>query len=174
MRINWSDEEDVPGQFALWNANCERSLRGKQGQQELRELKAALLALPEKRLIHGSLTDDNNGVCAIACYARHKGVDLSKFDPEDESDEVGIAAGMPRLVAWKVVALNDVVLESWDGYVEGPRTQSEARYGGHGVWLHRPLTAEERYDRVLAWVREKLAPTPSDDAVDPVAEAHTD
>ena len=39
MRLNYSDEEDRPGQFALWNANCRRSIRGKAGQRELRELK---------------------------------------------------------------------------------------------------------------------------------------
>ena len=64
MRIGYSDEEDYPGQFDLWQANCMRSIRGKEGQEELAELKAALLDLPEKRLIHGSLTDEEGGVCA--------------------------------------------------------------------------------------------------------------
>lgn len=155
-RINYSEDEDYPGQFNIWQANCRRSLQGKAGQAALRDLEAALLALPEKRLIHGVLTDEDNGVCAVACYARHKGLDLSKFDPEDESDEVGIKAGMPRLVAWSVVALNDITLESWLGYVEGPRTKEESRYGGDGVWVHRPLTPEERYEKVLWWVREQL------------------
>jgi hypothetical protein len=131
MRINYSDDEDFPGQFQIWQANCRRSLQGKRGQQELRELEAALLALPEKRLIHGALQDDEGGVCAIACYGKHKGLDLSKFDPEYESDEVGIAAGMPKLVAWKVVELNDMQLAD--------------RY-----------TPEERYEAVLWWVREQI------------------
>lgn len=131
MRIDYNDDESFPGQFHIWQANCERSLRGKAGQRELRELEAALLALPSKRLIHGSLTNEEGEVCAIACYAKHKGVDLSKFDPEYESDEVGIAAGMPRLVAWKVVEQNDIAAD-------------------------RRLTPEERYEKVLAWVREQL------------------
>jgi hypothetical protein len=156
MRLNYSDDEDYPGQFNLWQANCARSLRGKAGQAELRELEAALVALPEKRLIHGALTDEDGGVCAVACYARHKGIDLSTFDPEYESDDVGVRAGMPRLVAWKVVALNDIELESWCGYVEGPATREESRYAHRGVWVHRDLTPEERYEKVLAWVREQL------------------
>lgn len=44
MRISYSDEEDSPGQFALFQANCRRSLQGKKGQAALRELEAALLA----------------------------------------------------------------------------------------------------------------------------------
>jgi hypothetical protein len=129
-RINYSEDEDFGGQFALWLANCDRSLNGKKGQRELRELRTALLALPEKRLIHGALEDESGGVCAIACYGKHKGVDLSKFDLDDESNQVGIAGGMPRLVAWKVVEMND---EHFDR-----------------------CTPEQRYEMVLAWLDRVL------------------
>lgn len=157
MRLNWSDEEDRPGQFALWNANCRRSLNGRAGQQALRELEAALLALPEKRLIKDSLVDDDGGVCAIACYAKYKGVDPLKFDPEDESDEVGVVSGMPRLVAWKVVELNDIILDTvWD-VAEGPIQRGYGTYKG-GIPLIRDMTPEERYERILAWVREHVNP----------------
>lgn len=155
MRINYIDEEDRPGQFALWDANCRRSIKGRVGQRELRELEAALLALPEKRLIHGSLKDDEGGVCAIGCYAKHKGIDLSKFDPEDESDAVGVAAGMPRLVAWTVVALNDMTLDTVWELAHGPLQRWEASYMG-GIPLIRKMTPEERYEKVLAWVRAQL------------------
>jgi hypothetical protein len=150
MRLNYSDDEDRPGQFALWQANCDRSIKGQIGQRELRELEAALLAMPEKRLIHGALADEDGGVCAIGCYAKHKGLDLSKFDPEDESDEVGIKAGMPRLVAWKVVELNDIEL------AEKPDWFYDARSDGPNFkW--KPYTPEERYEKVLAWVRSQLS-----------------
>lgn len=157
MRISYSDDEDYPGQFNLWQANCRRSLQGKVGQTELRELEAALLALPEKRLIHGALTNDEGDVCAIGAYARHKGVDLSKFDPEYESDDVGIAAGMPRLVAWSVVALNDLQIDGYYRYAEGPSLEPYRSYSEHrGVWTYFEYTPEERYEKVLAWVRGKL------------------
>lgn len=130
MRINYTDDEDFGGQFELWQANCERSMRGKNGQRELRELRDALLSLPEKRLIYGALENANGEVCAIGAYGKRKGLDLSKFDP-DESDEVGIKCGMPRLVAWKVVEVNDIEL--------------------------RRVTPEVRYERMLAWVDKKTA-----------------
>ncbi len=145
MRLNCSDEEDWPGQFELWQANCGRSLKGKAGQRALREFEAALLALPTKRLIHGRLTDDDGGVCAIGCYAKHKGVDLSQYDPEDETPAVGVAAGMPRLVAWEVVALNDIHFKTvWE--ITSP----------YGRERYRDMTPEERYEKVLAWVRAQL------------------
>lgn len=138
MRINITDEEDFPGQFELWQANCHRSIHGKKGQKELREFEAALLALPEKRLIK-DLLEDGNDVCAIGCYARYKGIDLSKFAVDDGSDKVGIAAGMPRLVAWSVVALNDL--------------EVDCEY--HASVRH-DFTPEERYEKVLEWVRARI------------------
>ena len=139
MRINYCDDEDRPGQFALWDANCQRSLRGRAGQAALRDLEAALLALPQKRLIRGLLvSDDGADVCAVGAYARYKGEDIAKHVPY-ASDDVAIACGMPRLVAWKVVALNDFEID--DHYVTGQRVT---------------YTPEERYIKVLAWVREQL------------------
>ena len=164
-RIGFSDDEERPGQFALWDANCRRSMRGKRGQAALRELEAALLAMPEKRLIRDLLTDDDGGVCAIGAYARHKGLDLSKFDPEDESDEVGVAAGMPALVAWSVVALNDVTLDTVWEVSDGPLNRWDATYRG-GIPLVRDMTPEERYEKVLAWVRANL--------IDPLAAAESE
>lgn len=134
-RINYTDEEDFPGQSGLWLGNCERSLRGRQGQKELRELHAALLALPDKRLIHKRLEDEEGGVCAIGAYAKHKGVDLSKYDVDCYTDEVGVAGGMPRLVAWRVVEMNDMEFD-------------------------RTVTPEQRYDGMLKWVEGKLGMVP--------------
>jgi hypothetical protein len=101
--------------------------------------------------------DDDGGVCAIACYGKHKGLDLSKFDQEDESDAVGIAAGMPRLVAWEVVAFNDIHCDTVWEQAHGPLNRYEAPYRG-GIPLVRDMTPEERYEKVLAWVRRQLVP----------------
>lgn len=114
-----------------------------------------MLALPAKRLIHGRLRHGDD-VCAVGAYARHKGFDLSKFDPEDETDVVGVEAGMPRLVAWKVVALNDITLDTVWEVADGPLNRWEATYKG-GIPLIRDMTPEERYEKVLAWVRKHLS-----------------
>jgi hypothetical protein len=133
--FNYSNDEDYPGQCALFQANCYRSIRGKKGQKELKELRAALLSLPDKRLGRGSLQDEEGVVCAIGAYAKHKGLDLSKFDPEEATDEVGMAAGMPALVAWMVVSLNERV----------PR----------GLTPERRFP-EKRYRVMLSWVESQI------------------
>ena len=128
MRVVYRGDEEFPGEYELQRANMRRSGQGARGQRALREIEAALIDLPAKRLIHGTLIDDNGDVCAIGAYGRHKRIDLAPYDPED-SVHVGILGGMPRLVAWQVVEMNDV---------------------------GRTVTPEERYDRVLAWVRTQL------------------
>ena len=134
MRINYSEDEDSPGQFGLWQANCRRSIKGKAGQAALRELEQALLTQPEKRLISDESQNAEGEVCAIGALAKYRGIEKTEADPED-MEEVGIELGMPRLVARKVVCLNDVEL---------------------GIYGLNSVTPEERYERVLAWVRRQL------------------
>jgi hypothetical protein len=137
MRISWSDDEEHPGQSDLWQANCRRSLNGRAGQSELRALREALLKLPDKRLSQGSLVDEEGDVCAIGAYAKAKGLDLNQFDPEEETDAVGIEAGMPPLVAWKVVEMNDV------------------EFASHSHSFS-PISPEQRYSKMLAWVESQI------------------
>ena len=153
MRLNWTDDEDHPGQFALWQANCRRSLRSRQGQAMLRELEAALLALPEKRLVAHTLATETGDVCAVGALAKYQGHDLTAFDWEYESDAVGIQLGMPRLVAWSVVAQNDIENDGRYEIAEGP---SHNRWGSPGYSVFIATTPEERYERMLLWVQEQL------------------
>src|SRR6266850_306633 len=80
-RFGDRDEGDIP--YALWRGNVERALKGKRGQQALREFREALLALPEKKLISGALCDvaydDDDkpqavGFCAVGAFAFFKRV----------------------------------------------------------------------------------------------------
>jgi hypothetical protein len=61
MSRYWDDdyEEDFPNQLAFWQANADRALKGKRGRLALRDLREALLALPEPRLIEGALCTVN-------------------------------------------------------------------------------------------------------------------
>lgn len=174
MRISWTDEEEHPGQFALWDANCRRSMRSKAGQAALRRLEAALVAMPDKRLCSGKLVRHDGDVCAIGALARAEGKlpEPEPFDPEydfedEDTDDTAEFAeanlGFPHLVAWKVVAendlMNDVVWELAYGPVHPRRGVYRGPDGtGYGIPYIRPMTGEERYERVLAWVRKQLVP----------------
>jgi hypothetical protein len=143
MRIQLAEEEDFPGQSELWAANVERSLKGKKGQAALRELEAALLALPEKRLIADHL-EANGEVCALGALGRYKQTPLpaepkhsdeyGEWQEDYEIEELmvnfGQSLGVPRLVAVEIVCRND------------------------DKWLHN--TPETRYQRMLSWTRKQL------------------
>ena len=171
MRLNWTDYENFSGQFELWQANCRRSLKGRRGQAALRELIAALNSLPEKRLIHGSLCKDGD-VCAVGAIALQRRVhageeraavlsDLEanstdEWGESEETDEYAAGAlGLPRLVAWKIVEQNDIINDDvWEVH-HGPVRPHHASYKG---WIAhvRPMTPEERYERILAWAKKQL------------------
>jgi hypothetical protein len=162
MRISYSDEEDYPGQFELWQANVTRSLKGKNGQRVLRELESALLALPGRRLIDGMLQDADGEVCALGALAKHKGHALvadkrskSEYDEIDlsgEMEEFGVELGMPRLVAWKVVEKNDIAFEGRELITcEGPY-----RWPAERPKTMVSITPEIRYEKMLAWVQRQL------------------
>lgn len=154
-RIAYSDEEQFSGQFELWQANCQRSLHGKAGQAALRELEAALLAMPSKRLIANQLQDEHGDVCAIGALVRYKGITPTTRWPDEDMEAVGVECGMPRLVAWKVVEINDIDLDySVDVFAPGP---SQWVHGSPGYRLRVPITPEERYTALLGWVRKELA-----------------
>jgi len=155
MRLNYCDDEDFPGQFMLWQANCHRSVNGKKGQAFLRRVEAALLAMPEKRLIREAIVEADGDVCALGSVAVHEGKEVSPeldYDPED----FGMKLGAPRLVAWRLVEINDIQCDYDYLTAQGPLPINRGGFSGAGYSVRVNVTPEERYERVLAWVRSQL------------------
>lgn len=94
--------------------NARRSLWGRKGQAVLREVRAALLAMPEKRLIAGSLLKDGE-VCAIGAWARYR---------LEQGPIVGVV-NSARTV-WQ--SWDEVVELCAPRYDEGGGTASDSRY----------------------------------------------
>jgi len=176
MRLNYSEDEDFPGQFNIWQANCRRSLRGKRGQAALRRLEAALLAMPVKALVKGKLVAHDGSVCAIGALAKADGK-LPEPEPliddeweDDDTDDTAEFAennlDVPKLVAWKIVAQNDIHNDVVWELAHGPVQAGHGVYRGpdhdpnvRGIALIRPMTGEERYEKMLAWVRSQIIDT---------------
>ena len=120
----------------LYRANVDRALAGKRGQAFLREMLAALDALPNKRLISEAMESDGE-VCAIASVGRYRGTDMSKLDPEnyeewDFSVAVGQAFNIAQPMAAEIMYIND---DDCVAYGETP---------------------EHRYVRVREWVAQQI------------------
>jgi len=129
-RSGYSDDCDG---WALirWRGAVASAMRGQRGQAFLKEMLAALDALPEKRLVRGELEADG-AVCAIGSVGKARGVDMSKIDPYDR-ETVAVTFGVAEALAAEVMDVND----EQGGYRETP---------------------EARYARVRRWVEEQLKP----------------
>jgi hypothetical protein len=121
----------------MWRANVDRAIRGRRGQAFLREMLAALDAIPTKRLIDRDL-ERLDGVCALGAVGRLRGTDMSGIDleqyPEYEVPHVvANTFGITGVLAAEIMYVND----EWGGY-----------------W--RTETPEQRWDRVRRWVAEQI------------------
>lgn len=167
-RTSWTefDGEDSR-EHALFQGRLSRSLRGKAGQAALRELEAALVAMPEPELYSGVFAQPSGEVCALGALAVAKkvaaGVSRAEalavcadVDP-DLSEEVGEDLGFPRLVAQAVVWENDEANTTVWEVAEGPAHPQRGIYPYKGgIAYIRDVTPRERYDAMLAWVRSVL------------------
>lgn len=130
-RAEYTENVDVENwDFIRWRGAVTSSLRGLRGQAFLRELIAALDAMPEKRLITDSMKADG-AFCALGSVAQARGMtDVEKYNAL-EADSVGPVFGISSALAREIMYIND-----------------EAGY-------HKE-TAEERWIRVRTWAERSL------------------
>lgn len=131
-RSGYSDEESYPGQFAMWRGQVMSAIRGKRGQQLLRELAEALDAMPVKELISKELKTAGGSYCALGVVGAKRGIDLDAIDPEDY-EQVAKEFNVAHQLAQEIEYEND-----------------------EGAWRETPA---ERWTRMRAWVEKHLQPT---------------
>ena len=88
-----------------WRGQVTSAIRGQRGQQFLREMLAALDAMPEKGLIAGAL-EENGSYCALGVLGKARGLPLAEIDPEDR-DQVAERFNIARALACEVAFEND-------------------------------------------------------------------
>lgn len=169
-RSGYSDDCDDNLQLGRWRAAVKNAIMGKKGQAFLRELLAALDALPQKRLVANVLQvgerDEvsneivpvkNGDVCAFGAVGRARGIEmpadiLSDPDDWDAAEEVQHLFGTTDALSREIMYVNDergcgrrvpypnVLRGGWDCF----------------EWRYLPETPEERYVRVRAWVEKQI------------------
>jgi hypothetical protein len=170
------DGEGLP--WGLWETVVSNALGGRRGQAALAEMEAALVALPERKLVHGRLAVDG-AVCAVGAFVAHRRAERESMDLQAVID--AMAAGV----------------QCWCGH--GRDTHTEGLCGGthwgnhpcscqhyepdysedatetadagareglaytvawHLAYLNdekfRDATPEQRYEQMLGWVRRAL------------------
>ena len=138
-RANYSDDCE---NLELWRANVERTITGKRGQALLKEMEAALVALPDKALTCADMArPEDDSVCALGAVALKRGLDkgkdrltvlkeiAEKFPEGCEAEELADEFGIASMLAREITYINDECAP------DGP---------------------QKRYEYVLKWVREQI------------------
>jgi len=124
--------EDIDNwQLIRWRGQVASAIRGRRGQAFLRELIAALDAMPEKRLIAHEL-EANGEVCAIGSVGVRRGVDMSALHPQDP-DRIAATFGIAEQLVREIEFMND-----------------EAYWGAD---------PESRWQHMRSWAAENLRPS---------------
>ena len=129
-----------------WRGAVTSAIRGKRGQSFLRELVAALDAIPTKRLIAEAL-ECGGEVCALGSIGRQRGIAMGHIDPwgqDGDGDNSELLASMfkiPMALAKEIMFENDQDFR----------------------WSTDDETPEQRWSRMRAWAVAKIKqPTPQE------------
>jgi len=175
---DYDDDEAFPNEAELWRANALRALKGKRGRRVLSDLREALLALPEKRLIASAMctvapdtrrqsigddaygieefneivTANGEGVCAIGAYLWYRKV-------KDGADPVEAFDSLPLIYGDN----------SPSGGIHDTATSAKREAGVvfSLAWnlayrndeTYGNLTPEQRYTAFLEWIDSELSVT---------------
>ena len=94
--------DDDPLALGRYRAQVASAIRGKRGQALLRELLAALDAMPQKQLVAGELEADGQ-FCALGVVGQARGLNLAAIDTYDVESLGGtfnIADQLAREIMW--------------------------------------------------------------------------
>lgn len=123
--------DDDPLAYGRWRGIVASAMRGKRGQALLKEMLAALDAMPKKRLIAKELEDGEfGGVCALGAAGRARGMNMAPIDPDDH-DTVAAAFGIATPMAQEIMHIND-------------------EHGPHNE------TPEQRFIRMRKWIESQI------------------
>lgn len=126
-RSGYTDDCD---NLELYRASVERALGGRRGQNFLREMLAAMDAMPDKALIAGELVDADGSCCALGTVCKARGLDADAIDYYD-GEAVGGALGIARAMACEVEYMND------EGAIDRE-------------------TPKQRFQRMRAWIASQI------------------
>lgn len=169
-------DEDFPNQAEFWYANTRRALKGKRGRKALAELREALMALPEHKLIEGA-------VCTVGAEHRRTAYGdngwcdwRERFDKQVEKQGEGVCAIGAFRWYRKVKEGADPAeafasLPTVFGTDEGNSLTETADLGKDAGLafvlaydlayrndeVYKKVTPEERHAAFIAWIDQELA-----------------
>jgi hypothetical protein len=133
-RSGYTDDCDDNWGMICWAGAVKSAINGRRGQTFLTELRDALDAMPDKRLIADELVADG-AYCALGVIGARRGVAVETLDPDD-AEQVAKAFDISPTLAREIVFAND------------------------DDFGYRNETPEQRWSRVRRWVASQIKETP--------------
>tara|TARA_R110002153_G_scaffold9324_3_gene38608 strand:+ start:211 stop:636 length:426 start_codon:yes stop_codon:yes gene_type:complete len=138
-RHGYNEGDGNNWQYIKWAGMTASAARGKRGQAMLRELLAALDAMPDKKLITRSVVDEDGCCCTVGALLKEKEVPyLDKLVAAWEDEDI--------LAEW-----NDDIAEDLD---VSPVLLQEIEYANDEMGFGE--SPSDRWFRMRAWVAGKL------------------
>jgi hypothetical protein len=158
-RSGYSDDVDDHWALIRWRGAVNSALNGKRGQQFLRELAAAMDAMPEKRLIADELQAEGM-FCALGVTGAARGLDMTNVDAHDR-EQVSALMNIAEAMAAEVMYENDACVhdEEWiDVEICGPMRPRYPDYGRHvrSVCVPARNVEERRWRYMRNWVAQHI------------------
>lgn len=137
-RHGYCDDIDT-WELIKWRGAVASAIRGKRGQSFLRELRAALDAMPDKRLAANALEYEDGSACALGVVKQHRGlsVPISAVDEEDWDKLAEIFGIAPSLV-------REIEFQNDDYY--GSDEPTEERWRAVRAWVDAQIRAPGCYE----------------------------
>lgn len=129
-RHGYSDDLDQRD-LAMWRGRVMSAIRGKRGQRLLTDLRDALDAMPEKRLIREELVTTDGDVCSLGSVGMKRQVELANIYPGDHDT-------LAKMFDVAECLIQEVEYENDDG----------------GNWRETP---ENRWERMRKWCDRHIA-----------------
>ena len=123
--------------YELYRATVKRAIKGKRGQAFLKELAAAMDAMPVKELIDEELVSEK-GCCAIGVVCKARGLNTENVDIYDAA-AIGKLVNISKSMAAEIEYYNDE-------YYEFPEEDPASRWQRMRNWVEKRIIREELVD----------------------------
>lgn len=105
-RSGYSDDMEDSWALIRWRGAVESAIKGRRGQEFLREMLECLDSMPEKKLIEDELITPGGEVCAIGSVMKKRGIDTSNIDVYD-ADKIAEVVGIAPALVREIEYIND-------------------------------------------------------------------
>jgi hypothetical protein len=144
------DGSDDPMPEGLWWSAYRRARTSKRGQRVLRDLEQALLAIPDKRLAYEHISHEG-AVCAVGAYVTWK-----ELQADPSKDRAAVVKDLEAAYYWESESLRGTAMVGREAGIAW--TLAWEIGAANDYAFGKGFTPEERWEKMLAWVREQIIP----------------